>query len=319
VLVVTATGDLDRDAFYVHQALAAGGDARGAAAVTGAAAGQLGSWTSARLAGFPSVLLLSTRGLERRGRELIASHVAAGGGLLIAAGQDVDGDVAADVLGPGARLRVLAPDDRRVPDQVSLAPADIRHPIFRPFGPAAASLGLVRFGRTSRIDAAGCQTLAKFTSGEAAVIDCGVGEGHAIVVSSDLNNRWNDFPLHASFVPFLHETVRYLSSARAQAAEYLVGEVPSGVSPVPGIVTVGVAGAPGARRAVINVDPGESEPGRISPAEFASAIARLKDAGITETRAAESGRESSQHLWQYLLAAMMVLLAVEGVVAGRTV
>ena len=111
VLVVTATGDLDRDAFYVHQALAAGGDARGAAAVTGVAAGQLGSWSSARLAGFPSVLLLSTRGLERRGRELIASHVAAGGGLLIAAGQDVDGDVAAEVLGPSARLRVLAPDD----------------------------------------------------------------------------------------------------------------------------------------------------------------------------------------------------------------
>ena len=88
---------------------------------------------------------------------------------------------------------------------------------------------------------------------------------------------------------------------------------------MPGIVTVGVAGAPGSRRVVINVDPGESEPARISPEEFGSAIARLKDAGITETRAAESGRESSQHVWQYLLATMMVLLAVEGVVAGRTV
>lgn len=319
VLVVTATGDLDRDAFYVHQALAAGGDVRGGAAVTGVAAGQLGSWTSAQLAGFPSVLLLSTRGLERRGRELIASHIAAGGGLLIAVGQDVDGDVAADVLGPTVRLRVLGPDDRRMADQVSLAPADIRHPIFQPFGQAAASLGLVRFARTSTITAAGCQTLAKFTSGNAAVVDCGIGEGHAIVVSSDLNNRWNDFPLHASFVPFLNETVRYLSSARAHAAEFLVGEVPTGVTPVPGIVTLGVAGAPGSRRAVINVDPGESEPARISPDEFGSAIARLRDAGIAETRAAESGRESRQHVWQYLLAAMMVLLTVEGVVAGRTV
>jgi len=138
-------------------------------------------------------------------------------------------------------------------------------------------------------------------------------------VSSDLNNRWNDFPLHASFVPFIHETVRYLSSARAQATEYLVGEAPAGVAPVPGIVTLGAAGAPGSRRAVINVDPGESEPARISADEFGSAIARLKDAGAAETRAAESGRESSQHVWQYLLGAMMVLLAVEGVVAGRTV
>jgi len=250
---------------------------------------------------------------------LIASHVAAGGGLLIAAGQDVDGDVAADVLGPGVRLRVQAPDDRRATEPLSLAPADIRHPIFQPFGPAAASLGLVRFERAAAISAAGCQTLARFTSGEAALIDCGIGEGHAVVLSSDLNNRWNDFPLHESFLPFMHETVRYLSSARAQATDYLVGEAPPEVSPVPGIVTLGVAGAPGSRRAVINVDPGESEPARISPDEFGSAIARLKDAGVTEIRAAESGRESSQHVWQYLLGAMMVLLAVEGVVAGRTV
>jgi len=319
VLVVTATGDLDRDAFYVHQALVAGGADRVVPGVIGAAGSQLGSWTSARMAGFGSVLLLSTRGLERRGRELIASHVAAGGGLLIAAGQDVDGDVAADVLGPGVRLRVQAPDDRRATEPLSLAPADIRHPIFQPFGPAAASLGLVRFERAATISAAGCQTLAKFTSGEAALIDCGIGEGHAVVLSSDLNNRWNDFPLHESFLPFMHETVRYLSSARAQATDYLVGEAPPEVSPVPGIVTLGVAGAPGSRRAVINVDPGESEPARISPDEFGSAIARLKDAGATEIRQAEAGRESSQHVWQYLLGAMMVLLAVEGVVAGRTV
>ena len=166
VLVVTATGDLDRDAFYVHQALAAGGTDRGVPAVTGAAASQLGSWTSTRMAGFGSVVLLSTRGLERRGRELIASHVAAGGGLLIAAGQDVDGDVAADVLGASARLRVQAPDDRRAPQPLSLAPADIRHPIFQSFGPAAASLGLVRFERAATISASGCQTLAKFTSGK---------------------------------------------------------------------------------------------------------------------------------------------------------
>jgi len=319
VLVVTATGDLDRDAFYVHQALVAGGADRVVPGVIGAAGSQMGSWTSARMAGFGSVLLLSTRGLERRGRELIASHVAAGGGLLIAAGQDVDGDVAADVLGPGVRLRVQAPDDRRATEPLSLAPADIRHPIFQPFGPAAASLGLVRFERAATISAAGCQTLAKFTSGEAALIDCGIGEGHAVVLSSDLNNRWNDFPLHESFLPFMHETVRYLSSARAQATDYLVGEAPPEVSPVPGIVTLGVAGAPGSRRAVINVDPGESEPARISPDEFGSAIARLKDAGATEIRQAEAGRESSQHVWQYLLGAMMVLLAVEGVVAGRTV
>ena len=199
-------------------------------------------------------------------------------------------------LGASVRLRVQAPDDRRSSATAeSLAPADIRHPIFQPFGPAAASLGLVRFKRAAAISGAGCQTLAKFTSGEAALIDCGSARAMPIVLASDLNNRWNDFPLHESFVPFLHETVRYLSSARAQASEYLVGEVPPGVSPVPGIVTMpGWPARRRSRRAVINVDPARirARAGSRSD-EFGSAIARLKDAGVTEARAAESGRESS--------------------------
>ena len=63
----------------------------------------------------------------------------------------------------------------------------------------------------------------------------------------------------------------------------------------------------------------ESEPARLSVDEFGSAIARLKEAGVAEARNAELGRESSQHFWQYALAAMMVALAVEGVVARRTI
>ena len=44
----------------------------------------------------------------------------------------------------------------------------------------------------------------------------------ALVIASDLDNKWSDFPLHASFVPFLHEAVRYLASAHGHASEYLV-------------------------------------------------------------------------------------------------
>jgi hypothetical protein len=250
---------------------------------------------------------------------LLASYAASGGGLLIAAGPDVDGDVAADVAGASIRLRLVAPEERRNGDSQSLAPGDVRHPIFQPFGPATGSFGLVRFTRTARLSASGCQTLAKFTSGEAAVIDCGIGDGRVIVIASDLNNRWNDFPLHATFLPFLHETVRYLSNTHSKSGEYLVGEVPSGVTAAPGIVTIPATATARPRRAAINVDPAESEPARLSVDEFGSAIARLKEAGVAEARNVELGRESSQHLWQYALAAMMVALAVEGVVARRTI
>ena len=69
----------------------------------------------------------------------------------------------------------------------------------------------------------------------------------------------------------------------------------------------------------VNVDPRESEPARISADEFLAAVAPLKDAGAVEARVAAADQESRQHIWQYLLAVMLVALAVEGVVASRTV
>src|SRR6185503_16463166 len=122
-LAVTATGDLERDAFYVKQALAAGGSGSGMPAgadIAGVAAAQLGGWPDTRLAGYGAVLVLSTRGLERRGREMLASYVAGGGGLLIAAGPDVDGDVIAGVLA-GTRVQMAAAPDGARQDE-SLAP-----------------------------------------------------------------------------------------------------------------------------------------------------------------------------------------------------
>jgi hypothetical protein len=285
----------------------------------------LSAWTADQLARHAVVLLLSTRGLEPRGRETLASYVAAGGGLLVAAGPDVDGDVVADVLGAGARLQILS-DNGRVDRSRSaatawtLAPADLRHPIFRAFGAEVASLGLIRFRTAARIGGSECQTLAKFTSGDAAVIDCMAGDGHAIVVASDLNNQWNDFPLRASFVPFVHETVRYLSTSSDRDGEYVVGDVPAGVRPVPGVVSVPSTGGSNirARKVVVNVDSRESDPSRISADEFQAAVTRLKNAGARETRASVTGQESTQHVWQFLLASMIAILAVEGIVAARS-
>ena len=73
--------------------------------------------------------------------ERLAAYVAAGGGLLLAAGPDVDGDVIADVLGGGTRLEIK----RAAAETNSLAPADVRHPIFRNVGGDIASLAFVRF------------------------------------------------------------------------------------------------------------------------------------------------------------------------------
>ena len=123
-------------------------------------------------------------------------------------------------------------------------------------------------------------------------------------------------------MPFLHEAVRYLASGRPHAYDYLVGDAPAGVPRKPGIATLPdrpVAGAPGrTRRVAVNVDPREGDPARISSDEFQSAVTRLKDVGVSEARLEATQQEDRQHLWQFVLMAMLGMLALEAVVASRT-
>jgi hypothetical protein len=172
----------------------------------------------------------------------------------------------------------------------------------------------------AHIAGVGCQTIARFTTGETALLDCPAGEGHAILLASDFDNRWNDFPLRATFVPFLHETLRYLGSGHSQEGHYLIADVPGGVPPIPGIATMpsSPGGSSPPRRVAVNVDPRESDLARLSLDEFQGAVTRLKDVGVAEAKVETQQREDRQHLWTYVLALMIAVLAVEGVVASRT-
>jgi hypothetical protein len=327
VLVIGGSGDASRDAFYLQHALATAARGAHGFSVASVSGSQLSAERSAS-ANAPNVadslmsraaaVLVSTRGLERRGRELLSNYVRGGGGLLIAAGSEVDGAVVADVLGKDAALEI-SPVDAKRQEPRSLAPVDLRHPIFRPFAGAAGTLTLVRFRTAAHIDGAGCQTLARFTNGDNALIECAPGDGRALVFASDFDNRWNDFPLHASFVPFLHEAVGYLASARALASDYLVGNAPTGVPRRPGVYAVpGKRDATGDRRIVVNVDARETDPERLSADEFQSAVLHSKDPETGSVPAEARQQEDDQHLWQYALALMLVTLAVEGIVASRT-
>jgi hypothetical protein len=317
VAVVTSKGDLEREAFYVQQALEASGSAGAAYEVRGAAAADLGSWQPARFEGVDAVIVLSTRGLDRRGREALAAFARRGGGLLLAAGPDVDDAVAADLLGGQISLTAPAPGDRDPrADGRTLTPTDLRHPIFQSFG-GVGTLGLVRFQRIAALGGDGCQRLARFTTGEGAMLECALGEGRAIVVASDLDNLWNDFPVHATFVPFLHETVGYLAGGRPQADELLIAQVPPGLPARPGVASI--PGEGGDRRVAVNVDPAESEPARLSDAEFRAAASLLQDAARLAGQVEATEQESRQRIWRYVLALMIGMLVLESYVGARAV
>jgi hypothetical protein len=322
VLAVTGNGRASPDAFYLERALLADSES-GRFAWTGTSTGNLASTED--IGQYSTVLLLSVRGLEGRGRDLLRSYVNGGGGLLIAVGLDVEPDVLQRSVGDAFGLRLSAGSAGRL----TFAPVDPRHPIFRPFGSAVGNLGAVQFTRFIRVEGAdNAQVIARFSNGTPALLELRVGSGRAMVFASDLNREGNDFPLHPAFLPFVHETVRYLAAAREAPRDYLVADAPSGVPRTPGVFVLEekrAVGDPGSaparqgrsRRVAVNVDPGESDPARMTAEQFAGSIVRRNEAAATVAASEAAHREEQQRLWRYGLMAMLVSLVGEAALGRR--
>jgi hypothetical protein len=256
-----------------------------------------------------AIVLLSTRRLDRRGRDAIAGFVRRGGGLFVVAA----GDLEPSVLSAALEWQPPLVAAEHPGDGVVLSATDLRHPIFRPFGVLAANLGQVRFARAWRVDENGWDVAARFSDGAPALLERRGAGGRVVLFASDVDRRWNDFPLHPAFVPFAVESVRYLTGTRERPREYLVAQAPSGVPAVPGAVRL----APENRTVVVNVDSRESNPARISAADFNAMLARVQQAPAALASARAQQDEARQSYWQYGLLLMLAVLVVESFV-GRT-
>jgi hypothetical protein len=306
VLLVTGAAG-SGNGFYLSRALQAGGedgpdfDAR---LVTGPEFASLESDDIRRQA---VIVLLSTRGMDRRVRDPLRTFLTSGGGLFVAASTDVDPSVLSTVLAWSPALSVRDASTAGV-----LAVTDLRHPIFRPFDAVAANLGQVSFQRVWQVDPAkDWKVVARYTNALPALLERTMGAGKVLLFTSDLDRRWNNFPLHSAFVPFVQESVRYLGAQPPRASAVSVADVPVGIQPKPGVVQ-----ADGHLLAV-NVDPRESATERASSAEFSRLVARTTtDMKAVGTRAGQQS-ESKQNYWQYGLLLMLGALIAESIVGSR--
>jgi hypothetical protein len=306
-ILVVGGGPAATAGFYIVRALEANAEGNDfdVRTVTGSAFAAL---TPEQVRTESVVVLLSTHGLDRRVGESLRGFLKGGGGLFVTAAPDLDASVLSTLLGWDPPL---APRDLR--NAGVLAATDLRHPVFRPFDAVAANFGQVVFDRAWQIGAAeGWRVLARYTDGAAALAERPAGDGRVLLFTSDLDRRWNDFPLHPSFVPFVQETVRYLGARPPAISAYLVGDVPSGVPPTPGIVQTGT------RVLSINVDPRESTIDRVSPIEFQKMVTR--SAAGTRPRAERLAQqiEGQQNYWRYGLMLMLATLVAEAFVGSRT-
>ncbi len=297
----------DRGGLYVSRALETSAGEEGAIEVEVATGARVSAMTANELSGYATIALLSTRGLDRKGREMVASHVGAGAGLFVTGSPEVEIDVLRSMAAWQPALKIVAQADQ----PLTLAATDLRHPIFRPFGALAANLGQARFERSWRVAPEGWAVIARFSNGARRCSSEGWDAAGSFCFASDVDRRWNDFPLHPGFVPLALEAIRYASGGRAATREYLAGHAPDGVGPDPGLY-----GAKGTVVAV-NVDAREGIPAPMAPDAFArlvqqsSSSSPVSAAGVRAQQA-----EARQSYWQYGLLVMIAALMAESFV-GR--
>ncbi len=229
---------------------------------------------------------------------------------------------------------------------------DVRteHPLFQPFRESADALGMVRFFRYARVDAAAdADVLARFDDGNAAVVERRVGNGRVIVLALPLDNTAGDFPLQPAFLPFVRQLVLHTSGRDAVPLWRTTGErwaLPGTlVDPVveapdrslvrPGVDSLGAAvaltdagfyrafrsraGGEADAMVAANAPPGESV---LTPMDTAELLLGV-GTGSDTVRTAPAGVESDQELerkqssWRVLLAIALAALIVETIVAAR--
>lgn len=309
VLVADPGGDVG--GIYVERALTVAGDGR-EFSVTVADGRVLAKWTTAEMSRHAALVILGTRTLDRNGRELVKSYLAGGGQVLLTLGPDVDPGTLGDVIGVDLNV---APSPVRAAG-ATLVANDSRHPIFRPFLIPAGALGDVQVDQYRRLnEQEGRTVVAKLSGGDAALTEQPVGPGRLLVFTSDLDNQWNRFPLHPSFVPFAVETARYLTPGRQMKQEWTLPEVPAGAAIAPGVVMAGEGAA--ARSMVVNVDVRESSPAATTADEFTQGITRTARSKQSEPTNEAREVEDRQRWWQVGLLVMLAALAGEALVGRR--
>lgn len=301
----------------------------------------------------PDVYVVESSSLLTPARlDHLKRFVASGGGLLLFLGDGTDPRSLNEALiTPIFDATILerfgAPGQRQSYLKWNLV--DYEHPVFSVFAHSIDGLtdGPRFFGGYRIRDNASGRVLARYDTGEPAVIEGLVGKGRALLFASGLNARWSDLALKGLFVPLLHRSVRYTHPAnvidapqartgqslavmvRGEAPDApLTLETPSGesVNVVPRLtdqgpmVTVGNPEVAGFYHLIsktqtiesiaINVDTNESDLQALSPEE----ISRIT--GTNTRRASLSGQSSSSdsqgfEIWKTVIWLVVVLLLVE--------
>lgn len=169
---------------------------------------------------------------EEAGR--VATYVAAGGGLIVTVGSNVDSLLYEQRFGGEEGLmpcNFVGPvGDAFDREQFRvLATVKYEHPIFAPFKePNHGDFGKARFYRIFQAVPTGTNAtvIAAYDDGSPALFEKPYGSlGRVLCFTSTIDREWNDLPIRAVYLPFLHESIKYLALKDAETLpDYRVGD-----------------------------------------------------------------------------------------------
>lgn len=186
---------------------------------------------------FDVVVLANVPALPPERVGVLAAWVRAGGGILVAPGDQVDPAAYDKTMLPLLPQSLRDPVDTtwgasaddRASRALRLVKWEADHPIFTVFTKSDPRLADAAFYKVALLGpttaTADRKVLARFTNGAAALIEASIGAGRTILYTSTLDHDWNDLPIHPGFLPLMQETMRHLARKHAAFAstEHLVG------------------------------------------------------------------------------------------------
>lgn len=315
---------------------------------------------------FDAIVLSNLQFLTEREIRRLRAFVEAGGGLMIALGDQIRPDAYNRVLaGPEGLLPVTfqtIQGNPANPEQaIAFSTATLEHPIVLPFagnpGTGLETDFVLAYSKISIHPRASVARVLDFESGDPAIVAHEVGMGRVVLLTTSVDLSWGGpWPqIGRSYLPLIHEMLRFAATGSQSARRLRVGEpltwriaeripglqarlrgpgdltrdLPMRVTPngsevrfeetmTPGVYTFSI-GAPLHLRQMfaVNVDPAEGDLTPLSAEERETLLPGTTDRDAIAFQST-AGHLADQWPWsRWLLAATLALLLTEQVMAWR--
>jgi hypothetical protein len=169
------------------------------------------------------VIILNDVAVSEAAAAKLVTFVEGGGGLLMSLGARASWPQSRAAWLPAS----IGPVVDRTRGAARLSGMDYGHEIFEPFrAPRSGDFSTARFYSYRALTALkDASVLARFDTGEPALVERSAGRGRVLVFASTLDLAWSDLALKPMFLPFVRQVARHLSGFREQPAWLTIGQV----------------------------------------------------------------------------------------------